>query len=151
MMTTRIKTGKYKIPLKIRKHNAKLEKYSSGLNDNQPKHINIKELNDALELVNDNYDTFKTIFTAPDDINVNMEIKQEVAGLLINLFKQEQVKSDPIRVPQNEFQPWPRDLTSYIHSNSNEINSAGFDEEEYTKNKGEWDNRNISDFKRLFQ
>lgn len=142
MMTTRIKTGKYQIPLKIRKHNANLERYAVGLDPLFNRKINIRKLNDALELVNDNYDTFKTIFTAPDDINVNMEIKQEVAGLLINLFKQEQVKSDPIRVPEREHVPWPRDLTSYI--------SAGFDEEEYAKNKGEWDNRNISDFKKLF-
>lgn len=143
MMTTRIKTGKYKIPLRIRKHNAKLERYAVGLDPLFNRKIDIRRLNNALELINDNYDTFKTIFTAPDDINVNMEIKQEVAGLLINLFKQEQVNSDPIRVPEREFQPWPRDLTSYI--------SAGFDEEEYTKNKGEWNEKNISDFKKLFQ
>lgn len=151
MMPIRVKTGKYKIPLKIRKHNANLERYAVGLDPLFNRKIDIRRLNDALELVNDNYDTFKTIFTAPDDINVNMEIKQEVAGLLINLFKQEQVKSDPIRIPVREHVPWPRDLTSYIHSNSNEINSAGFDEEEYTKNKGEWNKRNISDFKKLFE
>lgn len=144
MNTTRINTGKYKIPLKLRKHNPKLERYSSGLTDNSSnERIDIEELNDALEIVNDNYDTFQTIFTAPDDINVNREIKQEVAGLLINLFKTEQTNSEPIRLPENKFKHWPKDLTSFIYS-------SGFDEVEYNKNKGEWKDRSINDFKKLF-
>lgn len=144
MNTTRFNTGKYRIPLKLRKHNLKLERYSSGITNNplnEP--IDIEELNDALEIVNDNYDTFKTIFTAPDDINVNREIKQEAAGLLINLFKTNQTNSEPIRLPENKFKPWPKDLTSFIYS-------SGFDEVEYNKNKGEWKDRNINDFKKLF-
>lgn len=140
MMTTRINTGKYKIPLKLRKSLPKLQNFNpSGGELNNNSDVDISELNDTLEMINDNYDTFKTIFTAPDDINVNKEIKQETAGLLINLFQpKNQINTDPIRVSGL------KDLATFI-------NSAGaFDEVEYNKNKGEWRKKNINDFKKLF-
>lgn len=155
MMTTRINTGKFKIPLKIRKPLAKLQMYSdnqSGELNVKNNDINIDELNDTLEMINDNYDTFKTIFSAPDDINVNKEIKQETAGMILNLFNpKNQIDKNPIRLPEykydqrsqhSAYKPWTKDLASFI--------SAGFDEEEYNKNKGEWKEKNINDFKKLF-
>lgn len=145
-MTTRINTGKYKIPLKLKKPLPKLQNYKPtagelNMDDND---TNIKELNDTLEMINDNYDTFKTIFTAPDDINVNKEIKQETAGMLISLFrpKKNRIDTDPIRLPEYKYKPWPKDLATFI--------SAGFDEVEYNKNKGGWNEKNINDFKQLF-
>lgn len=140
MMSTRVKTGKYKIPVKIRSTSKLNNKLSGGVNS---KTIDIEELNDTLEFVNDNYDTFKTIFTANDDINVNKEIKQETAGMLINLFNMnKQTEQDPIHVPDYKYKPFKKDLASYI--------AAGFDEIEYNKNKGEWKDKNITDFKKLF-
>lgn len=145
MISTRINTGKYKIPLKLRKPLPKLQNFKpiGGELNMENNDINIEELNDTLEMINDNYDTFKTIFTAPDDINVNREIKQETAGMLISLFQPKiQLDKDPIRLPEYKYQPWTKDLATFI--------SAGFDEEEYNKNKGEWREKNINDFKKLF-
>ena len=143
MELTRINTGKYKIPLKIRNSKviSQLEKRSGELNTTNS--INIDELNDALELINDNYDTFKTIFTADDTINVNKDIKQATAGLLLRLFNPKiQTDKDPIRLPEYNYKPWPKDLATFI--------SAGFDNEEYTKNRGGWADKNITDFKKLY-
>ena len=145
MISTRINTGKYKIPLKLRKPLPKLQNFKpiGGELNMENNDMTIQELNDTLEMINDNYDTFKTIFTAPDDINVNKEIKQETAGMLINLFTpKNQVNTNPIRLPEYNYKPWTKDLASFI--------SAGFDEEEYNKNKGEWREKNINDFKKLF-
>lgn len=146
---TQIRTGKYKIPLKLRKEskiNHKLNNFARSINAgsiSESSQINLDEINDALELINDNYDTFKTIFTAPDDINVNKEIKKETAGMLIKLFNMnQQTEQDPIHVPKYNYKPFPKDLASFI--------SAGFDEVEYNKNKGEWKDKNINDFKKLF-
>lgn len=155
MIPTRINTGKYKIPLKLRKDNSiyqKLPRYAQPVAGELTKRedINIEELNDALEMINDNYDTFKTIFTAPDDINVNKEIKQETAGMLLKLFQpKNQTNTEPIHLPEYEFKKWPKDLATYIHSAVEEYAGA-FDEVEYNKNKGEWKNKNINDFKKLF-
>lgn len=155
MISTRVNTGKYKIPLKIRKPLHKLQMYSnekSGeineqkneLNNN----VNIEELNDILEMINDNYDTFKTIFSAPDDINVNKEIKQETAGMILNLFNpKNQIDKNPIRLPEYNYKPWTKDLASFI---SAEDYAGTFNEVEYNKNKGEWKDKNINDFKKLF-
>lgn len=144
MELTRINTGKYKIPLKIRNSKVitQLENRAGSLKTNNS--INIDDLNDTLELINDNYDTFRTIFLADDSINVNKDIKQETAGLLINLFNKhtKQYELDPIHVPNYNFKPWPKDLATFI--------SAGFDNEEYNKNKGGWAEKNITDFKKLF-
>lgn len=157
MIPTRINTGKYKIPLKLRKdtslHN-KLPRYAQPVAGELTKRedINTEEINDVLEMINDNYDTFKTIFTAPDDINVNKEIKQETAGMLLKLFNKQQNKQptfEPIRLPEYEFKKWPRDLATYIHSAVEEYAGA-FDEVEYNKNKGNWKEKNINDFKKLF-
>lgn len=146
MISTRINTGKYKIPLKLRKPLHKLQMFSnekSGEINEQKNEINIEEINDTLEMINDNYDTFKTIFSAPDDINVNKEIKQETAGMLIKLFTpKNQINTNPIKIPEYVYKPWTKDLATFI--------SAGFDEEEYNKNKGEWKDKNINDFKKLF-
>lgn len=146
MISTRVDIGKYKLPLKLRKPLHKLQMYSnekSGELNDQKNEINIEELNDTLEMINDNYDTFKTIFTAPDDINVNREIKQETAGMLINLFTpKNQVNTNPIRLPEYKYKPWTKDLASFI--------SAGFDDVEYNKNRGGWNEKNINDFKKLF-
>lgn len=153
MMSTRINTGKYKIPLKLRKPLHKLQNYKPtagelNMNDND---VNIEELNDTLEMINDNYDTFKTIFTAPDDINVNKEIKQETAGMILNLFNpKNQIDKNPIRLPEYNYKPWTKDLASFIRYSSDSVVSAGFDEVEYNKNKGEWKDKNINDFKQLF-
>ncbi len=146
MISTRINTGKYKIPLKLRKPLHKLQMFSnekSGEINEQKEDINIEEINDTLEMINDNYDTFKTIFSAPDDINVNKEIKQETAGMLIKLFTpKNQIDKNPIRLPEYNYKPWTKDLATFI--------SAGFDEKEYNKNKSEWKDKNINDFKKLF-
>lgn len=145
MMTTRINTGKFNIPLKLRKPLPKLQNFKpiGGELSSQINNTDIEELNDTLEIINDNYDTFKTIFSAPDDINVNKEIKQETAGMLIKLFNPKiQIDKNPIRLPEYKYTPWTKDLASFI--------SAGFDEEEYNKNKGEWKEKNINDFKKLF-
>lgn len=148
MMTTRVNTGKYKIPLKLRTpkteniaHKAgSMVKLNGGLNQD----LDISELNDTLEMINDNYDTFRTIFSAPDDINVNKEIKQEAAGFIIKLFNpKKQLDKEPIRLPEYNYKPWPRDLASFIEA-------GAFDDVEYNKNKGEWRDKNINDFKRLF-
>lgn len=149
MMTTRVNTGKYRIPLKLRK--------PLPFKPQSFKDINIEELNDTLELINDNYDTFKTIFTAPDDINVNKEIKQETAGMILSLLKPKvQTDKDPIRlrignpqlgVPEYKYKPWPKDLASFISANDD---GGAFDAIEYNKNKGEWRDKNINDFKQLF-
>lgn len=150
MMTTRINTGKYRIPLKVRK--PMISQRYEGYKPQSFQNIDISELNDTLELINDNYDTFKTIFTAPDDINVNKEIKQETAGMILTLLNQQtQLDKDPIRLPENKYKPWPKDLTSFISSvNNNDDNGGAFDEVEYNKNKGEWRDKNINDFKKLF-
>lgn len=154
MMTTRINTGKFKIPLKLRKPLPKLQNFKpiGGELSSQINNTDIEELNDTLEMINDNYDTFKTIFTAPNEINVNKEIKQETAGMILKLFNPKiQIDKDPIRlrienpqlgVPEYNYKPWTKDLASFI--------SAGFDEIEYNKNKGEWKDKNINDFKKLF-
>lgn len=164
MIPTRINTGKYKIPLKLRKdtslHN-KLPRFQQPVAGELTKNddINTEEINDVLEMINDNYDTFKTIFTAPDDINVNKEIKQETAGMLLKLFQPKNQRTakthfvdpntEPIHLPEYEFKKWPRDLATYIHSAVEEYAGA-FDEVEYNKNRGEWKNKNINDFKKLF-
>ena len=148
MMTTRVNTGKYRIPLKLRK--------PLPFKPQSFKYINIEELNDTLELINDNYDTFKTIFTAPDDINVNKEIKQEAAGMILSLLNPKvQTDKDPIRLPEYKYKPWPKDLASFIHYSSDSVVTASddggaFDAIEYNKNKGEWRDKNINDFKQLF-
>ncbi|MBR1987785.1 MAG: hypothetical protein IKA36_01970 [Clostridia bacterium] len=147
MMTTRVNTGKYKIPLKLRTPKAGNLAQKAGTVETaaeMKQDIDISELNDTLEMINDNYDTFRTIFSAPDDINVNKEIKQEAAGFIIRLFNPKtQLDKDPIILPEYKYNPWPRDLASFIEAGS-------FDEVEYNKNKGEWRDKNINDFKRLF-
>ena len=146
MMTTRINTGKYKIPLKLRK--PLRITHPEGFKPQTYPEINISDLNDTLELINDNYDTFKTIFTAPDDINVNKEIKQETAGMLLSLLNpKSQTDKDPIRLPEYKYKPWPKDLASFITAVDN---GGAFDAVEYNKNKGEWRDKNINDFKQLF-
>lgn len=153
MISTRVNTGKYKIPLKLRKPLHKLQNYkpTAGELNMDNNEVNIEELNDTLEMINDNYDTFRTIFSAPDDINVNKEIKQETAGMLIKLFTpKNQINNNPIRLPEYKFNPWTKDLASFIHYSSDSVVSAGFDEEEYNKNKGEWREKKINDFKKLF-
>lgn len=152
MMTTRVNTGKYKIPLKLRTQKAGNIAQKAGTVETaaeMKQDIDISELNDTLEMINDNYDTFRTIFSAPDDINVNKEIKQEAAGFIIRLFNPKtQLDKDPIRLPEYKYNPWPRDLASFIEAG---IYDAGaFDAVEYNKNKGEWRDKNINDFKRLF-
>lgn len=152
MIQTRINTGKYKIPIKLRKDNSiyqKLPRYAQPVAGELKKEdINTNEINDALEMINDNYDTFKTIFTAPDDINVNHEIKQETAGMLLKLFQpKNQTNTEPIRLPEYEFKKWPKDLATYISSGDN---AGAFDVVEYNKNKNDWKNKNINDFKKLF-
>lgn len=145
-MTTRINTGKYRIPLKLRKplHIS----HPEGFKPQTYHDINISELNDTLEIINDNYETFKTIFTAPDDINVNKEIKQETAGMLLTLLNPKiQIDKEPIRLPEYKYKPWPKDLASFISSGDY---AGAFDEDEYNKNKGGWKDKNINDFKRLF-
>ena len=146
MMTTRINTGKYRIPLKLRK--PLRITHPEGFKPQSFQEINISDLNDTLELINDNYDTFKTIFTAPDDINVNKEIKQETAGMLLSLLNPKtQTDKDPIRLPEYKYKPWPKDLATFI---STVDNGGAFDAVEYNKNKGEWRDKNINDFKQLF-
>lgn len=153
MLTTRINTGKYRIPLKLRKplHIT----HPEGFKPQTYTDIDISKLNDTLEIIADNYETFRTIFTADDNINVNKEIKQETAGMLLRLLNpKKQLDKDPIRLPEYKFNPWPKDLASFIHSSDNDdvINEGGsFDAVEYNKNKGEWrDKKNINDFKQLF-
>lgn len=147
MISTRINTGKYKIPLKLRKP-LHINRHTEGFNPQTFKDINIEELNDTLEMINDNYDTFKTIFTAPDDINVNREIKQETAGMLLSLLNHKvQIDKDPIRLPEYKYKPWPKDLATFISAGDY---AGAFDDVEYNKNRGGWNEKNINDFKKLF-
>lgn len=139
-------------------------------NTNQ-RYYNIENVKNALEVLNENYDTFRTIFKAPDDINVNYEIQQEAAGLIIDLFNPK-VISNPIKIttdwnnPKHVVRktndqnmksiteinrklkkaPWYKTYADY----RKDFMGQGFDESEYNKHKGNWKQKNIEQFKELF-
>lgn len=181
--------GQYKIPLKFKKpkHMA-YYKRAGELNDNKigiteenneetnyspqmpqkkrpnttQRYYNIENVKNALEVLNENYDTFRTIFKAPDDINVNYEIQQEAAGLILDLFNPN-IISNPIRIHnerdkndigklklKGKYQPSsinnPSNYKSYIDYRYGQ----GFDEDEFNKHRGCWNKKNIEDFKELF-
>lgn len=145
-MSTRVKTGKYKIPFKITKHRlTKHKENESGeleLEDNTihcTYNLTNEQIMDNIDFINDNYKELKTIYEADPDINQNKEIQDEVSGLLINIFKQKDNIADPIRVGDDK-----------KHLDLSQLIASGFDSETYTKNKGKWDKMNISDFKQLF-
>lgn len=136
-------------------------------NTNQ-RYYNIENVKNALEVLNENYDTFRTIFKAPDDINVNYEIQQEAAGLIIDLFnpriisnaKLRQDLSNPIRINKEKESkqsiteinrklkkaPWYKTYADY----RKDFTGQGFDETEYNKHKRNWKQKNIEEFKELF-
>ena len=67
--------------------------------------------------------------------------------LLSLLNPKTQTDKDPIRLPEYKYKPWPKDLATFI---STVDNGGAFDAVEYNKNKGEWRDKNINDFKQLF-
>lgn len=182
--------GQYKIPLKFKKpkHMA-YYKRAGEMNDNKigiteetptdetnftpqmpqkkrtnttQRYYNIENVKNALEVLNENYDTFRTIFKAPDDINVNYEIQQEAAGLILDLFNPN-IISNPIRIHnerdkndigklklKGKYRPSnvnnPSNYKSYIDYRFGQ----GFDEDEFNKHRGCWNKKNIEDFKELF-
>lgn len=171
--------GKYNIPMKFKKpkHLTYFEKAGelaeevqdetnyvqrtpqrSIPNTNQ-RMYNIENVKNALEVLNENYDTFRTIFKAPDDINVNYEIQQEAAGLIIDLFNP-RIISNPIRINKEKESkqsiteinrkmkkaPWYKTYADY----RKDFMAQGFDETEYNKHKGNWKQKNIEQFKELF-
>lgn len=149
MMSSRIKTGKYRIPFKLNQRTQRMFKNKKGDPCGELT-INIDSLEDedkiptthiaqAVEFVGDNLEQLKTILNAEPDVNENKAIQEEVSGLLIDIFK---LPSEPIKATGEKFRKWPRDLTTLI--------SAGFDEEEFNKHKGNWSQKNIDDFKQLF-
>lgn len=185
-MAKYLTVGKYNIPLKFKKpkHLTYFEK-AGELAENSTEEVqevppqrtipntnqrmyNIENVKNALEVLNENYDTFRTIFKAPDDINVNYEIQQEAAGLIIDLFnpriisnaKLRQELSNPIRINKEKESkqsiteinrklkkaPWYKTYADYRKN----FTGQGFDETEYNKHKGNWKQKNIEQFKELF-
>lgn len=146
MMSTRIKTGKYRIPFKLSK--PKLVRHKSNeagdleLIDDTihcTYNLNNEQIMDNIDFIKNNYDQLKTIYDADPSINQNKEIQDEVSGLLINIFKQKDNIPDPIRIGDGN-----------KHVDLSELIASGFDNDKYTKNKGSWNKMNISDFKQLF-
>lgn len=184
-MAKYLTVGKYNIPMKFKKSkHYSYYKQSGELAENSTEEIkeetnfvtqmkpqrtipntnqryyNIENVKNALEVLNENYDTFRTIFKAPDDINVNYEIQQEAAGLIIDLFNPK-VISNPIRITKNndpnmksiteinrkmKKAPWYKTYADY----RKDFMAQGFDETEYNKHKGNWKQKNIEQFKELF-
>lgn len=189
--------GEYNIPLKFKKskHLAYLKKAGEVSSDNQEetkpeleriktktqptqrvntyrRHYNIENVKNALEVLNENYDTFRTIFKAPDDISVNYEIQQEAAGLILDLLNPKLI-SNPIRVKsrisdenvtrRDEYffhddalsrinkklnkRPW---MKTYADIRQDFEAGEGFDEETFEKHRGKWKDKNIEEFKELF-
>lgn len=152
MMTSRIKTGKYRIPFKLNQRTQKMFNSCGELS------INIDDLEDqykiptthiaqAVDFVGDNLEQLKTILNAEPDVNENKAIQEEVSGLLIDIFK---LPSEPIKATGEKFKKWPRDLTTLIRQGSAGDYAGAFDEEEFNKHKGNWSQKNIDDFKQLF-
>lgn len=144
MMTSRIKTGKYRIPFKLNQRTQKMfnscGELSINIDDLEDQYkIPVTHIAQAVDFVGDNLEQLKTILNAEPDVNENKAIQEEVSGLLIDIFK---LPSEPIKATGEKFKKWPRDLTTLI--------SAGFDEEEFNKHKGNWSQKNIDDFKQLF-
>lgn len=145
-MSTRIKTGKYRIPFKIPKRGLIRHKENEAgelefIDDEITCTYNLSndQIMDNIDFINNNYEQLKTIYNAEPDVNQNKEIQDEVSGLLINIFKQKDNIADPIRVNDNNK---PLDLSELI--------ASGFDVDKYTKNKGNWNKLNINNFKELF-
>lgn len=149
MMSSRIKTGKYRIPFKLNQRTQKMFNSCGELS------INIDNLEDqykiptthiaqAVEFVGDNLEQLKTILNAEPEVNENKAIQEEVSGLLIDIFK---LPSEPIKATGEKFRKWPRDLTTLISAGGY---AGAFDEEEFNKHKGNWSQKNIEDFKQLF-
>lgn len=145
-MSTKIKTGKYKIPFKLPKQKLYRHKENEAgeleLIDDEitcTYNLNNEQIKDNIDFINNNYEQLKTIYDADPNINQNKEIQDEVSGLLINIFKQKDNIADPIRVGDN---PKQLDLSELI--------ASGFDNDKFTKNKGSWNKLNINDFKQLF-
>lgn len=190
--------GEYNIPLKFKKskHLAYLKTAGevSSENNEEPKeqllnlktksqptqrvntyrrHYNIANVRNALEVLNENYDTFRTIFKAPDDISVNYEIQQEAAGLILDLLNPKLI-SNPIKVKKSKTSDenvTRRDEYFFHHDTLSKINKKlnkrpwmktyadirqefnageGFDEETFEKHRGKWKDKNIEEFKELF-
>ena len=174
--------GQYKIPLKFKKPKHMVYfKRAGEINEDTPtedtnnytpqipqkkrpntiqRYYNIENVKNALEVLNENYDTFRTIFKAPDDINVNYEIQQEAAGLILDLFNPK-IISNPIRITKDNNHEGKLKLKGkYNPSNVNNPSNyksyidyrfgQGFDEDEFNKHKGNWKQKNIEDFKELF-
>lgn len=172
-----IRFGKYNIPLKFKKpkHMAYYKRagevkeetkeettYTPQINKRPntiQRYYNIENVKNALEVLNENYDTFRTIFKAPDDINVNYEIQQEAAGLILDLFNPN-IISNPIHInkekstgkykTKGKYQPEYANDTSGYKSYVDYRFGQGFDEEEFNKHRGCWNKKNIEDFKELF-
>lgn len=180
-MAKYLTVGKYNIPLKFKKpKHYSYYKQSGEIAENSTEEIqevppqmppqrtipntnqrryNIENVKNALEVLNENYDTFRTIFKAPDDINVNYEIQQEAAGLIIDLFNP-RIISNPIRITKEKESnakiteinrklkkaPWYKTYADYRE----DFIGQGFDETEYNKHKGNWKQKNIEQFKELF-
>lgn len=145
-MSTRIKTGKYRIPFKIPKRGLIRHKENEAgelelIDDEITCTYNLTndQIMDNIDFINNNYEQLKTIYNAEPDVNQNKEIQDEVSGLLINIFKQKDNIADPIRVNDDNK---PLDLSELI--------ASGFDVDKYTKNKGNWNKLNINNFKELF-
>lgn len=188
--------GEYNIPLKFKKskhlaymkmagevsdetvsEKPKLEKIKTKSQQSQRpntyrRHYNIANVRNALEVLNENYDTFRTIFKAPDDISVNYEIQQEAAGLILDLLNPKLI-SNPIRVKsrtsdenvtrRDEYffhddklsrinkklnkRPW---MKTYADIRQDFEAGEGFDEETFEKHRGKWKDKNIEEFKELF-
>lgn len=190
-----IRYGKYNIPLKFKKpKHLKYFENAEGLNSGEineenpqqqiktrpntiQRYYNIENVKNALEVLNENYDTFRTIFKAPDDINVNYEVQQEAAGLILDLLNPN-VISNPIHINKEKstgkfktkgkygtsasataYEPVYANNTSgyksyvdyrYGTSASAKAYGEGFDEDEFKKHKGNWKQKNIEEFKELF-
>lgn len=173
-----IRYGKYKIPLKFKKpkHMAYFET-AGEVNEDipqtnkrpntiqryytlvKPEAYNIENVKNALEVLNENYDTFRTIFKAPDDINVNYEVQQEAAGLILDLFNPN-VIANPIHINKEKSTGKYKTKGKYIPEYANDTSGyksyvdyrfgEGFDEGEFNKHKGNWKQKNIEEFKELF-
>lgn len=174
-----IRYGKYKIPLKFKKpkHMAYFET-AGEVNEDIPqtnkrpntiqRYYNIENVKNALEVLNENYDTFRTIFKAPDDINVNYEVQQEAAGLILDLFNPN-VIANPIHINKEKSTGKYKTKGKYIPEYANDTSGyksyidyrfgtsasakafgEGFDEGEFNKHKGNWKQKNIEEFKELF-
>lgn len=199
--------GEYNIPLKFKKskHLAYLKKAGEVSDETvsekpelekiktktQPtqrvntyrRHYNIANVRNALEVLNENYDTFRTIFKAPDDISVNYEIQQEAAGLILDLLNPKLI-SNPIKIlksrtsdenvtRRDEYffhddklsrintklnkRPWMktyadmcRDFDDNSAKTQHVVACEGFDEETFEKHRGKWKDKNIEEFKELF-